>query len=179
MVIPSETPPFSEEFFGDILQEKKFVDIVNREYKYEASLACLTPLFSVDFMKDAYQSYKGDIERLNGNMKTKPDHFKCAGCLSYWLRRHSPVYKFQESEKNILSPEQQKLRDIIKDYGNAYLAFMLGYRACEFFQKNSKEVKKLPSNIDEDYIETVCYLMKYKSISPHAMGMIFRSLFFV
>ncbi len=161
------------------MQEKQFAEIVMREYEYEASLACLEPLFSRNFMKDAYQCYKGDIERLDGNMKTNPDHFKCAGCLAYWLRRHAPVYKFKENEETMLSPEQQELRSMITDYGNAYLAFMLGYKACKFFQENDIKKPKLPGNLDKNYLETICYLMKYKSISPHAMGMIYRSLFFV
>lgn len=168
----------SETFFRDIMNEEKFSEAVWDGYLYEAALAHLKPDFSTSAMHDAWQCYQQDIERLEANMKrSAPDHFKRAGCLAYWLRRHSPVFDWQPL-RGMPSPEQKKIRKaLFDDYGNVFLAFVLGYKSCLKFER-ARTNKPIPEP-DTDYLETVCYLMKYKSISPHAMGMIYRSLFFV
>lgn len=160
------------------MQEAGFLEAVRREYVYEAGLAGLRPKFSRSVIHDAFQCYKADIERLVSNMKTSPDHFKRSGCLAYWLRRHNPVYDWEE-ENDVLPREQEMFKKRIIDYGHVHMAFMLGYKACLKFAGPNIPASKSPSELDADYIETVSYLMKYKSISPHAMGMIYRSLFFV
>ena len=130
-------------------------------------------------MQDAYQCYKSDIERLDANMKTFPDHFKHAGCLAYWLRRHYPVFKWREADA-MLPEKHEEARKFFIDYGHVFQAFNMGYEICLYFERHRIPViQNPPRDVDKDYVQTVCYLMKYKNISPHAMGFIYRSLFFV
>ncbi len=70
------------------------------------------------------------------------------------------------------------MRDIYVDYGNEYLAFCIGFKICRYFEELRNPSHKLPE-LNYDYVTATCYSMKYKSTSPHSMGSIYRSLFFV
>ena len=169
--------PGGGDFFNRIRDKDKFIEFVRREYEYEADkFAALSPTLSDDAMLDVYQCYKRDVERLEENMDTTPSHFKRAGFLAYWLRRHKPVLKWGIVSGEVLALGQQKARDFIVDYGHVYLAFSLGYGICRYFERGADSKRGLPDPNDK-YVEAACYLMKYKSISPHAMGFIYHSLF--
>ena len=178
-----ETPPLpgGGDFFNRICVEDKFKEFVRSEYEYETNkFAALSPTLSDDAMLDVHQCYMRDAERLEESMDTTPSHFKRAGLLVYWLRRHKPVVKWGIVNGEVLAPDQQKARDFIVDYGHVYLAFSLGYSICLYFEREvDRETagKRALPNPNDKYVEAVCYLMKYKSISPHAMGFIYHSLF--
>ncbi len=128
-----------------------------------------------------HQCITRDIKRLPESItnSNEPDHFKRAGYIAYWLRRYRPVIKWddQHKDKN-LSPEAERAREFFNDYIHEYLAFNMGYRVSLFYAMNSVDSDgKIPHIIDASYLNDVCYLMKYKSISPHAMNMIYRYLF--
>lgn len=174
-------PPINSDFFTKIQDEAEFSRFVLSEFEYEASQGALKPICVPDLMHDAYQSYLWDIERLDGNMprSSSPNHFKSCGYLAYWLRRNSPIMMWEETEKKEnLSDEQKFYRDVTFELGRAYHAFKLGYGICRHFEMHQGSSSKSQFLIDMDYIKTICYLMKYKNVSPHAMGVIYRSLFF-
>ncbi len=86
-------------------------------------------------------------------------------------------WEYQHKD-NDLPPEAEKAREFFNDYIHEYLAFNIGYHVSLFYVINSKDSdRKIPHIINASYLNDVCYLMKYKSISPHAMNMIYRSLF--
>ena len=177
MRISIERPPLVEEFFKVIRDESEFREFVRREYVYELSFSCLRPLLLKNIMQDAYQCYIKDTDRLGGNMLTPPDHFKHAGFIAYWLRRHNPVYGFKE-ELEAPSLRQEEVRDFIKKYGNVYLAFSCGYKICLYYEQGVAPAGTEMPEPDQSYIESICYLMKYKNVSPHSLGFIYRSLFY-
>ena len=183
-MIPSisiESPPLPDDFFNHILDEGKFREFIRQEYDYEVGRCGLSPRLSRAALHDVHQCYRHDIRRLDKKMKTSsPDHFKHAGFLAYWLRRHNPIRGWNsDSRDDVLAPVKKEERDFLLNYRHVYLAFWLGYKICLFYERETiSEGQTLPV-LNKSYTESVCYLMKYKSISPHAMWLIYRSLFFV
>ncbi len=181
MDFPADLPPFSRTFFEDIVDEKKFTDFINLEYSYHAALAGYTLDTSPSALWDVHQRITKDIERLSESIEgfKPPDHFKRAGYIAYWLRRYRPVIKWDDQHKGKnLSPEVEISRKFFNNYIHEYLAFNTGYLVSLSYVMNSADSDgKIPHIIDARYFNDVCYLMKYKSISPHAMNMIYRSLF--
>ena len=177
MRISIERPPLSEKFFEVIRDESEFREFVRGEFFYDSAFGCLRPLLLRNIMQDAYQCYIKDTERLEDNMLTPPDHFKHAGFIAYWLRRHNSVYGFKE-ELEAPSIRQEKARDFIKKYGNVYLAFSCEYKICLYYEQGDMLAGTKMPEPDQNYFESICYLMKYKSVSPHSLGFIYRSLFY-
>ena len=63
-------------------------------------------------------------------------------------------------------------------YGSEALAFDLGISICVFFEIHQKgNHNRMVPDFSSDYVKAISYFMKFKNISPHSMGMIFRSLF--
>ena len=168
--------------------EEEFGRFVCDEFDTIGRYVALKPQYSDYLFHDAYQSYIWDIDRLKENMKKDsktmtPDHFKLCGYLAYWLRRNSPITRWDEVDgksRHQMSKKEKQVREVIYDFGRAFSAFMVGYRICYFLEHNKEsEESKLSRPIDESYIRAVCYCMQYKNVSPHALGLIYRSLFFV
>ncbi|MBE8159025.1 MAG: hypothetical protein HAW59_06540 [Betaproteobacteria bacterium] len=184
-MIPHKLPPITDKIFGEIADLDKFKKFVVTEYKYDAEqMAAFVPRFSDDLFHDAHQAYMWDVERLDGNMKTtpdhSPDHFKRAGLLAYWLRRRSPILrwdKYMDMDDCNLDDAQKKWREFIFNYGREFHAFSLGYRICWSMEWNKEQESPMPKVISEKRLTHICYFMKYKSVSPHAMGLIYESLF--
>ena len=177
--ISAESPPLPPDFFNYILKEDKFREFINQEYVYEAGRCGLSPTLSRMAAHDAHQCYLHDIKRLDEKMDTSPDHFKHAGFLAYWLRRHNPIRGWDgERDDDVLTPAQHKERQFLRDYRHVYLAFWLGYKICLFYEREIAPAGRTLPAPDTSYTQSICYLMKYKSISPHAMVFIYRSLFF-
>jgi hypothetical protein len=150
----------------------------------------LAPIFSDYWISQAYIHYEKDVDRVSNNeFQGKPlDHFKRAGFLSYWLRRCPPIAEFGRNPDLALAGI--KLRDphaLEKFHGNQWAAFDIGFRICRFFEayrKDSASIYGKHIPIDaftlqgrEEYIKDLCYVLSDKNISPHAIGIIYRSLF--
>ena len=180
LLISPESPPLPADFLNHIRDEDKFKEFIRREYVYEAGRCGLEPLLSKAAVHDVHQCYMHDTKRLDEKMDTSPDHFKHAGFLAYWLRRHKPIREWPpESTDQMVTPRQEEARAFLVEYGHVYLAFSIGYKICLFYERESVSVDRASPTLNKNYTQSVCYLMKYKSISPHAMGFIYRSLFFV
>ena len=183
VIISTEPPPLPEggDFFNRIDDKKTGKDVfkycVFDEYKYEAQFGGYVPKMSESAIEDVHSCYMEDITRMDGKMPTPPDHFKRAGIIAYWLRRHAPVFGF-ELCNGMPSQRQRRIQEeLLIEYGHVYLAFVFGYKLCLFFVREDTRGKTMPE-LDQNYIESICYLMKYKSVSPHSLGFIYRSLFY-
>ena len=183
MIISTEPPPLpgGGDFFTSIENTETgknvFKYCVFNEYHYEAQFGCYVPKMSEGALEDIHACYMEDVTRMVGKMQTKPDHFKRAGIIAYWLRRHTPVFGFQPCD-GMPSQKQKRIQEeLLMEYGHVYLAFALGYKICLFFVREDTGGKTMPEP-DQSYIESICYLMKYKSVSPHSLGFIYRSLFY-
>ena len=109
---------------------------------------------------------------------SEPDHFKRAAHLAYWLRRCSPVIEVNEELthdfKNV-----DKLREFYFRYGNEFVAFDVGYQLCLYFEANKEGAKHSLTDykLTSEYIHIVAHFLKTKNVSPHALFLIYTSLF--
>lgn len=61
-------------------------------------------------------------------------------------------------------------------YANEYVAFDFGYRESMKYERLKCGVRDKEYWPNTDYIDTVCYFMKFKNVSPHSIHLIFMSL---
>lgn len=72
------------------------------------------------------------------------------------------------------------MRSIIFSSGNEFLSFMFGFNLARAYEEQKiKEINNECVNISMPtlhYIRELCYIFRFKSISPHAVYLIFRAL---
>jgi len=150
--------------------------------------ARLYPRLSLPRICDAQSAWSSDLEHLHTrepHLGDGPDHFKQCGLLAFWLRRLSPVVEvvdldFGNSELP-MTKDQLDFRELLFGYCNEYLAFDLGYQFCRFYEveqveKPSERARSLLPSLA--YCKTICHFIKFKTVSPDAMHLIYRSLFY-
>ena len=169
-------PLLHDNFFNIIKNKRTFHTHIQKQYEYEMAQGYLVPILSERVIDDVHACYIEDVKRMDSKMKTSPDHFKRAGVMAYWLRRHNPVTFVQESG---IPPNNnyKRARDFLSEHGHVYLAFAMGYKICRYYISESSGDYDMPLPTP-NYLKSICYLMKYKSVSPHSLGFIYRSLFF-
>lgn len=141
-------------------------------------------------LQEAFHYWISDLNRVGDREydgdHANPDHFKHAAHLAYWLRRSKPVIDVFQTEEfpsgadlsaaDAYSAEHAFLRK----YSNEYLAFDLGYHLALFYEVNAvNSTKRVGSYIirDWEYFETVCYVLNSKNVSPHALNVVYRTVF--
>jgi hypothetical protein len=150
--------------------------------------ARLFPRLSLPRMCDAHAAWKSEVEHVRENephLGDGLDHFKQCGHLAFWLRRLSPVAEVVDldfgSSELPMTPRQQDFRELLFGYCNEFLAFDLGYQICRHYEARQKDTPSerartlLPSLA---YYKTVCHFIKFKTVSPDAMHLIYKSLFY-
>jgi hypothetical protein len=137
---------------------------------------------------EAHGAWISDLKRVGEhekNLKEGLDHFKQCGHLAFWLRRTTPIGELMDlafvDPEIPLSREAQELRSLLKGYHNEYLAFDFAYQICKYYEvrhlhKSSQRARTLV--LSPDYYQTVCHFMKYKNVSPHALHLIYKSIFY-
>lgn len=151
--------------------------------------AVLIPVLSKLRLKDAHGSWTNDLSRVGENEKHLTeglDHFKQAGHLAFWLRRMSPLIEAYEMEGNYQDGQTYEVSGLAADfrkllfaYGNEYLAFDFGFQIVSFYEHSRSDRTKEGSSVrlSRDYYDTVCHFLKFKNVSPHALHLIYKSLF--
>lgn len=94
----------------------------------------------------------------------------------------------REQLQKIPLPNGMSMLDIVDNrnrifaYGNELLAFTFGFLLAKRYEEQRLSEKGMTAIIPMpslDYVEDICYLFKFKSVSPHAIDLIFRSLLMV
>lgn len=160
------------------------------EYAQATLGACrLSPRLSMPRLVEIHGAWRADLKRVGKHEKALMeglDHFKRSGHLAFWVRRFTPLVEASDNKDNLgdaegydLSKQEVAFRDLLFGYGNEYLAFDIGYQFSRQYElsrafpsERAKTVK--PSS---EYIAMMCHFLKYKTVSPHAMSMIYKSLF--
>lgn len=147
--------------------------------------ARLQPVLSKPRLIEAHGAWVDDMKRLQDReprLKDGLDHFKRSGNLGFWLRRMGPIVEtadlsgaIHEVEQHPLPQDAKDLRELLFGYANEYVAFDIGFQFCKFYEADSPRAESL--QLDQGYIKMVCHFMKYKNLSPHALTVIYRSLF--
>ncbi|WP_162559687.1 hypothetical protein [Methylobacterium radiodurans] len=132
---------------------------------------------------DAFFEWTQDLKRLDYIEKKldRPDHLKCAAYLIYWLCRSSPVSNF------VFEDDINEEKEFMLKYGREYLAFDLGYRAAQLYERkvNNRDLKEdafpLHSSMNDvcrtDFIETACHVLKLKFVTPDAILLVLKAVF--
>jgi hypothetical protein len=80
-----------------------------------------------------------------------------------------------------MKPQERALRNLLKGYANEYLAFDFGYQICAYYEIENKEKPSPRAGslaLSPDYYQMISHFMKFKNVSPHAMHLIYKSLFY-
>jgi hypothetical protein len=167
--------------FDQLQNREWFIKSIATYYQAEYERLRMSIRVSERRLRDAYGLWMDDMARvkfmeLRG--RSEPDHFKRAAHLAYWLRRCSPVIEVNEELthdfKNV-----DKLREFYFRYGNEFIAFDIGYQLCLYFEvnKDGAEYSLTDYKLTSEYIHIISHFFKTKSVSPHALFLIYTSLF--
>ena len=166
--------------FESIEVWEKFEDLFRTHCEHVGAMGACSPIVSPSRVSQAHLRWKDDLKRNNDmNMPdgTEADHFKRAAFITYWLRRTQPILGWKPWHVPCGTPAETKGRNILFQYGSEATAFLLGFYLAYAFEQ-----KSIPANrkflLDHGYLLDVCYVMKVKNVSPHALYLLFKSLFY-
>jgi hypothetical protein len=115
--------------------------------------------------------------------KTKPNEFKQAGFLAYWLRRRMVVERARRT-KTFSAKESKRIQNEFLKNSSEAVAFIIGLRLCTYYRLRPSSAASVPFNLvlkdatpSFSYIMDAVNLMKNKNVSPHALYLIYNSLF--
>ena len=168
---------FEDAYFG-------YVDAVLEEARF-------MPQFSRPRLREVHHFWNNDLQRLEAHeadLTHGLDHFKCCGHLAYWLRRCAPMTELLDvagaylEEIRDLEPGSKRLalRNLLQSHTNEYLAFDWAFQICLFYEQTkppSGNPRAKAELLTEDYVRTICHFLKSKNVSPHALFLVFKSLF--
>lgn len=151
--------------------------------------ARLFPKFAAQRVIEAHGAWLSDLRRVGDHepqLDDGLDHFKRCGHLAFWIRRMSPMVEVIDLTENVadapghpVTDAENAFRDLLFGYANEYLAFDFGFQICKFYEmyKPGGSVRASNFTPSMEYIQGTCQFLKYKTVSPHAMFLIYKSLF--
>jgi hypothetical protein len=177
--------------FDKITDQAWFSNFIKYQYRDVVFRSSpISPIFSDYWISQAFLHYVKDVSRVSNNeYNGKPlDHYKRAGLLCYWLRRCPPIAEFGNNADFLLSGVKLRSPNTLETiHGNQWAAFDIGFRICRFFQafrndtrQNAAErakIERISLQGEAEYLQDLCYILSDKNMSPHAIGIIYRSLF--
>ncbi len=199
-----EVNPFREYtiFQKDILirleNRRWFIDCIGFNYSNLAERWQCSTVLSERRLGEAFDFWKEDqIRTLTEGIQTGSsslDHFKHASFIGFWLRRMLPInttllistYKVVPEEDGATEDQQFFLR-----YGNELCAFLIGFQLCLFYESSiifdgdnvvylrpEKRIEYLKKcMISTITISDFVMILKHKNMSPHALYLLYKSLF--
>ena len=180
MYLDKNTLPSMEDF-------SQFERMFTEYAKETAQTACLFPKLSMPKLRDAHYAWRDDLSRVGereSRLQGGLDHFKQCGHLTYWLRRIAPVIEYCDlaalwEEPDELYPDEVTMRELLRKYGGEYLSFDFGLQICQFYEleRIDRATSGKEPAITMDYLNDICHMFKFKNVSPHAIHLIFKSLF--
>jgi hypothetical protein len=174
-----------------LADRQKFVSTFSEYVKTAMGAARLFPRLAEPRVIEAHGAWQDDLQRVANreqNLDDGLDHFKQMGHLAFWVRRMSPVVEAHDITANIadapgmpITADEQAFRDLLFAYSNEYLAFDFGYQICLFYERGKAPPSQRAETmlLSREYYNTMCHFLKYKTVSPHALFLIYKSLFFV
>lgn len=178
---------------SNILEEIKELGAFKRFFEnYVQSVlgeARLFPRLSMLRVEEVHGAWLNDLDRVGENERRLTDgldHFKRAGHLAFWVRRMLPLVEaidttsgLGDSEGYPLTQQEKKFRELLFGYHNEYVSFDLGFQICKFYETavNGENSRAGTLVLTEDFYNTICHFLKYKTVSPHSITMIYKSLF--
>lgn len=165
----------------------KFKETFSEYVKEIADRALLFPKICSMRLYTAHYAWRDDIRRVGDreeNLTQGLDHFKQCGHLTYWIRRTSPVIEYIDratlfESADDLYEDENALRELLSNYGNEYFALDFGLMICRYYEEErlDKQKDKISLSISTDFLIDICHMLKFKNVSPHAIYLIYKSLF--
>ena len=138
-------------------------------------------------MYEVHYAWNDDIARVEDRELALQldglDHFKLAGHLAFWLRRFTPVVELRDlsyiDSHEPMSEREQEFRLVLQSYGNEYLAFEYGLNLVRFYETARAEGPSARAKVTPSlsFYKMTLHFMKFKTVSPHAMNLIYKGLF--
>lgn len=170
------------DIFPQLKDRKWFIDCVAAHFTNHHQIMRVNVRLSARRLQDAHSFWLGDEQRIlqtEMSSSLELDHFKQAAHLAYWLRRSSPIVEIIDNSNSGFENIDEN-REFHYKYANEYSAFMFGYDICRFFEAHRVDSGVFANDfeLDEDYVAVMCQFLKAKNVSPHALFLIYKSLFF-
>jgi hypothetical protein len=177
----------SESIFDDLVLLENYQATFQEHIKKSLNKPLLIPQVSNPRLRDAHYAWRKDMTRVESGedkLINGLDHFKQAAHIAYWLRRMAPVVEYSdrfegvEQESELYDGEKHARKFILK-YGNEFLAFDFGFQICLYFELYRTDGKKRnkPPVLSSEFLNDMCYMMKFKHVSPHSLYLVYRSIF--
>jgi len=155
--------------------EAGFLETISIEIdKVAAHFGCEPEIVPMNLLQ-AQQEWDGDLDKLEIDESEEPDHLKQAGWLCHWLRKKRPISK-------LYYRDESKLANYFEDYYNEASAFIIGLKIAIFHEccereLTDEEIKNVLADYDfSDILHDISVFLSHKSVSPHAIYMIYKSL---
>jgi hypothetical protein len=178
----------NEKTLSELEKRDTFLRVFSNYAMTATDSARLFPKLSKPRIYEAHGAWLMDLDRVGTHERhlTKGlDHFKRCGHLTFWLRRMSPIVEFMdlnfEELEHPMTDLEKAFHKLLISYSNEYLAFDFGFQICKYYEtKHKKKPSKRAAELvlSQEYYQTTCHFLKYKTASPHALQLIFKSLFY-
>lgn len=153
-------------------------DIFASHYKCEITISARRTL-------EAFDGWNRDTERTLSEMNSHHgsqglDHYKQAGFLAYWLRRRDvleEITAMQNPIPGIARDYISPLQETFIDFGNEIGSFLFGFHYCLRYEYGRRISDLRACQLPEDYILAMAVMLKQKNVSPHALYLVYKSLF--
>lgn len=171
---------------GDLKNCDFFINYYSRYVSETLWNIRLIPHLSRPRLIEAHEAWLADLKRVQKHESRLKglNIYKQAGHLAFWIRRTSPVTEAVDGTGNMsvgpapFTKRQLDFEKLITSYCNEYLAFDFGFQLVKFYRLGKPGGRAENLDLSVRYYKTVCQFMKYKQVSPHALHLIYKSLFF-
>ena len=126
-----------------------------------------------------------DIERVarevgppDPSAAKEPDIFKRCGFLSFWLRRTAPFIYAEPVQAIHFTSQEKAWQELFAKFPNEMFSFDLPFRlAAMNYGAQKGDIAIALGKIGYPYLHDICHYLKTKPVSPHALYLIYKSLF--
>lgn len=161
-----------------------FVNLVEYNFnRFAGQYGCsvtISPLRTLEVFDAWRRDSEAWLAEMNRHQGTKGlDHFKQAGILAFWLRRRLVIERIHYLDPEIESglKDPFPIQERFVEFGNEVASFFLGFHFCFRYEFEQRSWDLPTAHLDDDYVATIATLLKRKNVSPHAMYLIYKSLF--
>lgn len=166
----------------DLADPRFFIDFFEHHARRYAELSGTSASFYKGRILEAYEHAMRDLERLageiDGNGTVEPDIFKRCGFICFWLRRLQPFVYALPVRQYPSDSDERTAQSLFCRSPNEVFAFDMMFRVCAAYEGAVRGDDSIATaRLDRYYLNDVCMFLRNKSVSPHSLYLIYRSLF--
>lgn len=171
-----------------------FTDFVNFNFALIAKRFGCEIILHSRRTEEAFDAWHEDLKHKPNRVHESVDldPYKRAGFLCYWLRRRNVVDEIRPDGTDVADPKQMQKTELFAAYGNELCSFYLGYQFCLRFaftqngggaetpliHASVMDAERIQSiKLDGNFQKEIAICLKFKNMSPHALYIIYKSLF--